>query len=771
MLIAVNRIEETGPHTGAADLQLRLLSDEMISADLYGGAVIDASGRVIEATETYPVPLGYSLANRTYFKAQQSGHGVGLFVSGPIVSSGYRVPVVELSRRIEDPVDVSFAGVVAIGLKMSYFQKLFAPLDLGEDGVVSFVTTDGYLLERFPHDDQNFGRDLRPALLFEHLAASSDGGYEGISPVDGVFRYYSYRRIGKLPLVVSVGFSTREMFARSNLKAAYIGAACLLFVSVCAALGCKTWLELRRRLNAETAAAGLAHLRADADAQLAVLFNNSADAMAISSVMPDGSFTCDAINPTWTGMLGVQLTDVTGKPPEAYLPPEVVPAVDAAYRECIATGRVVPYRYKTPSDGREWESSVAPIVGEDGRVRKLVAVAKDMTDRDIVEAGVRQTSRMEAVGQLSAGVAHDFNNMLQSMMAALEILRDQDGLTSQGRECVTLAEDAGHRGATLVQQLLAFARKQALAADILRPQDVLAEITPLLAHAMGSAITIRTQIGDVIPTVRADGTQLGNCLFNLAINARDAMPGGGTLTLRACGIPALDAASAGFPEVEHMRFDVEDDGEGMSPETVTRAMEPFFTTKVIGKGTGLGLSSALGFARQSGGDIRIRSVVGEGTTVSLWLPCATGETIVLQEEIGYRHPAGERGRGRVLVVEDQEGIGRTLCFFLKKAGYAFSQASSGEEALGMLAAGESFDLLVTDQTMPGMTGDKLIGEVSRLQAHMPTMLITGAATLPGFDDNHGQVTVLRKPFLREAFLEQVQALLPDATQKSGSAAG
>jgi PAS domain S-box-containing protein len=421
------------------------------------------------------------------------------------------------------------------------------------------------------------------------------------------------------------------------------------------------------------------------------------------------------------------------------------------------------FRVLNPVRGEVWVEASAGSLRDPrtGASDGYVSVLRDVTERRRIEEQLRQAQRTEAIGQLTVGIAHDFNNMLQAILGSLGMLLDRPGLDADGRECATVAEQAARRGAKLTHHLLAFSRQQSLDPVVLAPGEAVETITALLARTLGSHVRVSSHVEATTWTVRADDAQLESCLFNLALNARDAMPDGGALRLTA-GNAGPDAAHAtGLPPGEYVRFAVQDEGTGMTPETLARALEPFFTTKPVGTGTGLGLAMVQGFARQSGGDVRIESAPGRGTTVSLWLPRAT-----VAEAPAAPAPADvapvARGRGRVLLVDDEATVSRTLSLFLGTAGYTALAVDSGEAALDLLRAGEPFDLLVTDQSMPGMTGAELVMAAARLRPGLPALLVTGYDRVSGLDQVEGHVTVLRKPVERAAFLRQVEALLGPA---------
>jgi len=750
---------------GLADMppevrQASLFNSAMEAEDFLGIFIVDDAGGVIYRSASpgqQPVDIG----DRAFFQSLRTHAEPGLLISGPLISRIDGQSSLALTRRIDRP-DGSLAGFAVAVLRVNYFEALFRPLNLGKLGIVAIFNTNAQLIARRPNIERSAEPNARLRDLSRRLVQSS-GTYEGASPVDGVQRLYSYRHIGNLPLIISVGFATADIYAEWVQKTAVLASALLLLLIVGASLAWSLWRQSERRARAERAAIDLARDYAMALAPLKTLFANSADSMLIARVHANGDISYEATNPVWERLTGVPAANAIGRTPEACLPPQLAADTLVDWRESLRLGRAhrVTFRSEPPGIERDWEAVIVPVQDEQGEIQGLVSIGRDMTERNMLEANLRQAHRAEAVGQLTAGIAHDFNNLLQAITAALDVLVDQPGLDQEGRECAAVAGDAAQRGAALVHRLLAFSRKQTLNPSLLQPEQVLADIAPLISRVLGPRIRVETLIDEDAWPVCADGGQLGDCLLNLALNARDAMPGGGVVRLRVDDAGPDAARAAGLPAEDYTLFSVEDEGAGMSSETMARALEPFFTTKPIGEGTGLGLSMVQGFARQSGGDVRIESTVGRGSTVSLWLPRAAARGAISAE----RRRALDHWHRRVLLVDDEKAVRQMLTLFLAKAGFGPLAVASGDEALGLLQAGEPCDLLVTDQSMPGLTGSELIREAASLRPGLPTMLITGYDRVNGLDELLGRVTVLRKPFGRIAFIRQVQALLsstPDA---------
>jgi signal transduction histidine kinase len=375
-----------------------------------------------------------------------------------------------------------------------------------------------------------------------------------------------------------------------------------------------------------------------------------------------------------------------------------------------------------------------------------------VSERGKAEDQLRQAHKMQALGQLTGGIAHDFNNLLTVIQGSADMLR-RPGLSEEKR--IRFAEavvQASARAAALTGQLLAFARRQPLQPEVIEVNALIRDMTDLLDRTLGERIEVTTALAPVPCTVEADRAQLEAALLNIAVNARDAMSEGGQLDIRTA--PVTDPEGG-----EMIALSVADSGMGMNEDTLARAFEPFFTTKMTGKGTGLGLSQVYGFASQSGGDVRIDSTPGRGTTVTLLLPRSgtAREKAHAEESRGLK-----RGRtGRVLLVEDNDEVGEFAAHLLGELGHDVVRASSGEEALDR-ALKERFDLVFTDVVMPGMSGLDLAGRLAEVRPGLPIILTTGYSDEIATSGAGGRPVIL-KPYRPEMLASAIeQALSADS---------
>jgi PAS domain S-box-containing protein len=398
-------------------------------------------------------------------------------------------------------------------------------------------------------------------------------------------------------------------------------------------------------------------------------------------------------------------------------------------RRIIGIGRVVEAQRK---DGSIFPMELA--VGEVASVgeRTFTGFIRDLSARRRMEQELRQAQKMEAVGQLTGGIAHDFNNLLTVIMGNLEMLESRVG--KEGRPATWLREayETAQLGAELTGRLLAFARRQPLRPQIVDVGLLVGRASELLKRTLGESVEVRTVIGDNLYRSLVDPGQLENAILNLGINARDAMPGGGTLTLDAANVD-VDAVYAQMHselrEGPYVVIAVTDTGVGMSEEVRERAFEPFFTTKPVGAGTGLGLSMVYGFVKQSGGDVRIYSELDRGTTVRIYLPRAAEDTTASAQSPDSPSPAYPAHGETVLVVEDDARVRRVTVERLRMLGYRVLEAENGPLALEVLAEQrDGIDLLFTDMVMPGgLSGSDLAQEARRRLPEIKILFTTGYA--------------------------------------------
>ncbi|WP_439596528.1 PAS domain S-box protein [Falsiroseomonas sp.] len=529
--------------------------------------------------------------------------------------------------------------------------------------------------------------------------------------------------------------------------------------------------QLRRDLQAarqqlEARVAELAQLRHASRGAGEERFRQVVEAAPNAMVMIDAAGQIEMVNAQAERVFGYRREEMLGQPVDMLVPaafraqhPKLRQAFLAQPRSRpMGAGRDL---HALRKDGSEFpvEIGLNPIETEDGPM--VLSSILDLSARVQLEALLRQAQKMEAVGRLTAGVAHDFNNLLQSMMGSLELLQDRVRRDPVSEELVSASIDAALRGARLTHHLLAFSRKQVLRPSRIEIAALLRKTVAMLERTLGPNIRIRAAEEAGGLHAFADPAQLEACILNLAINARDAMPRGGSLTIRAYGTRiAPEEATETLQPGDYAVLSVEDTGAGIDEEILDKIFEPFFTTKNVGEGSGLGLPMVLGYARQSGGDVRIASTPGHGTRVEVLLPrIAPGRAA---EDGGAEGAAAPTGRGRILLVDDAPAVLQTLGAFLTGAGYQVTRATNGDEALRLVREGARLDCVVTDYAMPGLSGVDLLLQLAELRPGLPVLVVTGYPGLETLRDLPPHIEILRKPFLRAELLRRVAKLVGPA---------
>jgi PAS domain S-box-containing protein len=419
--------------------------------------------------------------------------------------------------------------------------------------------------------------------------------------------------------------------------------------------------------------------------------------------------------------------------------------------------------WRVRKDGtRFWTSVVIdPILDPSGNLIGFAKITRDITAqreaREALERGreaLNQAQKMEAVGRLTGGVAHDFNNLLTIIRSSAELLRRQNLPEEKRNRFLQAICETADRAALLTRQLLAFARRQPLHPEFFDVADRVRGLEQIIQTSMGSPVKVVLDFPDEELIVEADPNQFETAVLNMVINARDAMPSGGTLRLHArpvTGVPP--ALRQGGAKREFVALYVQDSGTGIEPETLRRIFEPFFTTKPVNKGTGLGLSQVYGFAKQSGGDVDVETRVGEGTTFVLYLPRAAQAHMTPAGDAGTAADGDEIAERNVLLVEDNETVGRFAVNLLTELGQQVTWATHGREALSILEAHHAdFDLVFSDVVMPGMNGIELGTEVRRRWPGLRVVLTSGYSHVIAEEGNHG-FELLEKPYSIESLMK------------------
>jgi PAS domain S-box-containing protein len=451
--------------------------------------------------------------------------------------------------------------------------------------------------------------------------------------------------------------------------------------------------------------------------------------------------------------------------------PDDSEAVDRSLANVLVKGSPLELEYRLcHADGSiHWVLSRGHTsFDESGRAIRIVGVGVDMTKQRLLEEQFRQSQKMEAVGQLTGGLAHDFNNLLTGISGSLELLQTRlaQGNITASERYVAAAQGAARRAAALTHRLLAFSRRQTLDPKSTDVNRLVQDMEDLIRRTVGPGITIEVVGAVGLWSTFVDSNQLENALLNLCINARDAMPHGGRITIETANkwLDDRSAAERDMKAGQYVSLCVTDTGTGMTPDVISRAFDPFFTTKPMGEGTGLGLSMIYGFVRQSGGQVRIYSEVGEGTTMCIYLPRADADPLEPVQPSPHEEPQF-RGSGQVVMVVDDEPTVRMLIRdVLEETGYAAIEASDGPSSMSILRSNARIDLLITDVGLPGGMNGRQIADAARVfRRHLKVLFITGYAENAVIGNGHLErgMQILTKPFAIDTLAERVRGMLED----------
>jgi PAS domain S-box-containing protein len=461
------------------------------------------------------------------------------------------------------------------------------------------------------------------------------------------------------------------------------------------------------------------------------------------------------------GFVGENLAAVTGFRPDDVRdgrfwidrvhPEDRQRMLDAAATRLRTGAMAVEYRWQC-ADGRYkylLDQSVL-LQGSDG-VDHFAGTLLDVTDRKELERQLQQAHKMDAIGKLTGGIAHDFNNLLAAVLGGIALIERRVPLDETQMRLVGMTRHAAEQGSELIKHLLAFARQQQLQPAEIEIRQLAATMTELLGHTLGGLVQVEWLVPERLWPVYADAAQLELAVMNLAINARDAMAEGGSITIDCSNHKVDDTNEHGLAVGDYVLLTVSDTGCGIAPDMLELVTEPFFTTKEVGKGTGLGLSMVYGFARQSGGSLDIRSEVGVGTSVEVWLPRAKRTAPAVSNRPVRSDIDCVRYRSlRILLVDDHDAVRETTAALLHDLGHSVALARDGQAMLRMLEAGPAdYDLVVTDYAMPLLSGGDALLRARQIRPDLPGLIISGYADVRSIDRKPADVAVITKPFAPE----------------------
>jgi two-component system, cell cycle sensor histidine kinase and response regulator CckA len=484
-------------------------------------------------------------------------------------------------------------------------------------------------------------------------------------------------------------------------------------------------------------------------------------------IITDTEATIEYVNPRFLEATGYRLEEVVGRKPFFWRAGRSGAAIDDEVWKTVLSGQDWRGEFQNMrKDGSDIVVSVtvSPVTNDNGAITHVIAIEEDITRRREIEAQLHQAQKLEALGMLTGGIAHDFNNLLAVIIGNLDLITPRlkgDEATHTGAK---LALAAALRSAELTRQLLAFARRQPLSPRPLNLNQLVSGTVAMLQRTLGNRIEFRTELSPSLSPAEADSSQVEMALANLAINARDAMPDGGVLTI-ATRNQHLEGSGSGADALvagDYVALSVTDTGVGIPPGELKRVLEPFYTTKAPGKGTGLGLSMVYGFAKQSRGHLDLESVVGHGTSVTLYLPRT--ENIMMEETTG-KEPTGRAAQETtVLVVEDNPHVQDVVVRQLSELGYNVHAVDDALAALSVLRRELAIDLLFSDISLPGgISGTALAREAKKLRPGLRVLLTSGlAVAADGTDGDRDGVAFIGKPYRRKELASKVDAVLRQA---------
>ncbi len=704
------------------------------------------------------------LADRTHVQMQMQSGADQLYISSPVLGRTSNLWSLQFTRKMFAP-DGAMAGVLIMSLDPGHFVRFAQTLEIGQGSVTLIGIDDGIVRAHEPAIANDIGQTASDFALQHIRGEAKTGTFEMQDQFDGVSRIYSYRRLDKYGMAVVAGLATDDVFAhfRFDLRRRLIAGSIVTLLVLL--VGTQLSRQRQRLISSQ------AHLSATLETM----------DQGIMMVGPDGR--APVINRRAIELLGLPATllhsdlshgDIlrwqiaNGEFGQAK-PFSFDPTVDVGEDIGVIISGKSPIRpgyERSRPDGTILEVRTQSMQGG-GAVRSFTDVtARRHAEQHLQQAQTRlgRAQQMEAIGQLTGGIAHDFNNLLAVVVGNLDMLTEETEEGSDPRLMVTEALRAALRGSSLVNQLLAFARKLPLKPQTVDINQLTADMVSLLSRTLGGAINVTLHKDPKLWLVMADPSQLENAILNLAINARDAMPEGGTLELETSCVTLSAAEIVDLPDAspgDHVVLSVTDTGTGMSLEVQARAFDPFFTTKTDGKGTGLGLSMVYGFTRQSGGHVVIDSKPGIGTTVRLYLP--RGRDAWLSDSLSAASNASlPHGHEVVLVVDDNFGVRETAARILRSLNYVVLEADSGSEALEILARTPKIDLLFTDVIMPGgIDGPMLARMATQDRPELAVLLTSGYVDATG-DALHlglSQWDMLAKPYRRQELAIRVRDAL------------
>jgi PAS domain S-box-containing protein len=724
----------------AMDLE-HLIRDVGVNRDAFDAiGLVNAAGDVVRSASPTPLAAPVNIADREHFAVHRSANSPAVFIGRPVVSRRSGEMMVPVTSRLNTRTG-AFAGVVSVQFRPERFIQFYESATLHPSDVLSLIGRDGITRARQVGDKSSTGEDISGGLLFRELATRDAGAYIGPGRLDGIERLYSFRAVAGYPLIATVGVAVTDIYAEVSGRATWYRRSAAVLSSVIAISAVLLIVALtRRRQTFEQLLASTSRLQA--------LFEHSNDAI----ILADDQARCLDANPAACVLLGMTRQEALGRTVRDVSAVWNEDAAREAWRVFLETGQASGEYRLCRRDDTEVDVEFSAVAHIEPGVH--LTVLRDVTERKALQRQSLRAQRMESLGTLAGGIAHDLNNALAPILMSIGLLKDDES-DKERLEILDTIEQSAQRGADMVRQVLSFAR----GVEGQRVDVSLSTIVREIQKIANDTFLKHIQIAVTLPTdlwnVQGDPTQIHQVLLNLCVNARDVMPNGGTLTLSAANRiidETFAASSVDARPGPYVCLTVTDTGPGIPPDVIDRIFEPFFTTKAFGHGTGLGLSTSLAIVKSHGGFIRLKTDAN-GTAFSVYLPAAGAAAAIPDTRTPDPLP---RGQGElILVIDDEPAVREVTRRTLEMHGYLVLVAVDGAEGVATFAAHQAdIAVVITDMMMPLMDGP---ATMAALRWMRKDVRIIAASGLPedariARAGESGAAFFLPKPFTAETLL-------------------
>jgi PAS domain S-box-containing protein len=741
-----------------------LIADGTIKAGAFAAiSIVDERGNLV-ATSFERVPGGpLTAADRPHFTVHIPRDTGKVFVGQPIQSRLTGKSTIPISRRLNKP-DGTFGGIVSVQIEPTRFTEFYGDATLRAGDVIGLVGLDGITRARRVGRQYSSGESVEGGRLLAEQAVHPAGFIIAPGKLDGVRRIYSYRTLRDYPLLVTVGAAEQDVLLPSSQRRArnYVGAGLVSAMMAFFAVLLMTTLARKKRTVVQLEQT-MDHLKAVHGRleEQASLLDKAQDAIIVRDLDHHITYW----NKSAERLYGWSATEVLGTVARDLQPDPAV--FDEAMRRVLEHGDWMGELAQVGKDGRclTVESRWTLVKDDAGGAKAVLVINTDITERTKLEQQFLRAQRLESIGTLAGGIAHDLNNVLTPIMVSIAMLTEHED-DPERLDILNTLEMSARRGADMVQQVLSFARGvegRRVQVDI---GDVLRGVERIVNDTFLKNIDVRTRIPAALWAVSGDPIQLHQVLLNLSVNARDAMPDGGSLALLAMNVTLDEAFAVGNIDARpgpYVLLQVQDTGLGIPPDTLDRIFEPFFTTKDVSKGTGLGLSTSLAIVKSHGGFVRVESAPGAGSTFSVYLPA---QAAAPAETVPATVTELPRGRGElVLVVDDEAPVRMVMQRMLEAFGYRVVLASDGSQAVAIHAdRKDEIAAVITDMMMPVMDG---AATIRALRSTQPDVRIIAASGLHGrgTDPHEGPSACVRyflpKPYTASTLLTVLRQVLSE----------